>query len=85
MHLGLSNSRKMESLILNFANCSCLMVASNKPLLVAALHYTFEAALVPGVQERRRVPLYEDGWFIRRGSVQLPVSRWAVIGGELVT
>ena len=61
------------------------MVASNQPLLVAALHYTFEAALVPGVQERRRVPLYEDGWFIRRGSVQLPVSRWAVIGGELVT
>ena len=42
---------------------------------ILALHYSYDEARFPNTPERRRVPVYEDKWFIRRGRTQIPVTR----------
>ena len=40
-----------------------------------ALHFTVPGERIPGLEERHRVPVYEDGWAIRRGNQKIPATR----------
>jgi len=41
----------------------------------ASLHYKFEEERIPNVEERNKVPMYEQGWFSLRGGVRNPATR----------
>jgi len=41
----------------------------------ASLHYKFEGRRVPNVEERNKIPLYEQGWFSLRGGARTPATR----------
>ena len=44
-------------------------------LIISALHYVFDYDRSPNEMERHRIPIYEEGWTIRRGSAGRPVTR----------
>ena len=39
------------------------------------MHYAFTTERIPNQQERRRIPIYEEGWSLRRGSASRPATR----------
>ena len=38
------------------------------------MHYAFDTEGNPNEKERRRIPIYEEGWSLRRGSASRPAT-----------